>query len=41
MAAADGVARTRPGYEVLLKLKRDDLLEQVCVQTPVAAGGNP
>jgi hypothetical protein len=26
--AADGVARTRLGYEVLVKLKVDDLLER-------------
>jgi hypothetical protein len=28
MAAADGVARTRLGYEVLVKLTMDDLLAQ-------------
>src|SRR2546428_7562609 len=30
--AADGVARTRLGYDVLVKLKMDDLLEQAYVQ---------
>jgi hypothetical protein len=38
---ADGVARTRLGYEVLVKLKMDELLEQAWVRMPVAAGGNP
>jgi hypothetical protein len=37
--AADGVARTRLGYEVLVKLKMDDLLEQACVRMPVSADG--
>ena len=37
--AADGVDRTRLGYEVLVKLKVDDLLEQEGVQMSVAAGG--
>ena len=39
--AANGVARTRLGYEVLVKLKMDELLEQAWVRMPVAAGGNP
>jgi Replication initiator protein A len=39
--ATDGVARTRLGYEVLVKLKVDELLEQECVRHPLAAGGNP
>jgi hypothetical protein len=37
--AADGVDRTRLGYEVLVKLKVDDLLEQEGVRMAVAAGG--
>jgi hypothetical protein len=37
--AADGVARTRLGYDVLVKLKMDDLLEQACVQRPTSADG--
>jgi hypothetical protein len=37
----EGVARTRLGYEVLVKLKVDELLEQAWVRMPVAAGGNP
>jgi hypothetical protein len=37
--AAEGVARTRLGYEVLVKLKIDDLLEQACVQIPASADG--
>jgi hypothetical protein len=36
-----GWARTRLGYEVLVKLKMDELLEQAWVRMPVAAGGNP
>jgi hypothetical protein len=39
--SADGVARTRLGYEVLVKLKMDELLEQECGRLPRAAGGNP
>jgi hypothetical protein len=39
--AADGVERPRLGYEVLVKLKMDELLEQEYVQLPVAAEGNP
>jgi hypothetical protein len=35
--AADGVARTCLGYEVLVKLKMDELLDQACVRMPVAA----
>jgi Replication initiator protein A len=38
--AADAVERTRLGYEVLVKLKMDDLLEQEGVRMSVAAGGN-
>jgi hypothetical protein len=38
---ADGVARTRLAYEVLVKLKVDELLERECIHMPVAAGGNP
>jgi hypothetical protein len=37
--AADGVARTRLGYEGLVKLNIDDLLEQACVQIPASADG--
>jgi hypothetical protein len=37
--AADGVNRTRLGYEVLVKLKVDDLLEQEGVPMPVSADG--
>jgi hypothetical protein len=33
--AADGVARTRLGYEVLVKLKMDDLLEREFIQREV------
>jgi hypothetical protein len=39
--AADGVARTRLGYEVLVKLKMDELLERECIHMPEVAGGNP
>ena len=34
--AADGVERTRLGYDVLVKLKMDDLLEQACVRMPAS-----
>lgn len=37
--ATEGVDRTRPGYEVLVKLTIDDLLEQACVRIPVSANG--
>src|SRR5262245_48535749 len=37
--AADGVARARLGYEVLVKLKLDDLLEQEGVPMPASADG--
>jgi hypothetical protein len=37
--AADGVDRTRLGYEVLVKLKVDDLLEQEGVPMPASADG--
>lgn len=37
--AADGVARTRLGYDVLVKLKVDDLLEQAYIPMPVSADG--
>jgi hypothetical protein len=37
--AADGVGRTRLGYDVLVKLKMDDLLEQACVQILASADG--
>jgi Asp-tRNA(Asn)/Glu-tRNA(Gln) amidotransferase A subunit family amidase len=37
--AADRVARTRLGYDVLVKLKADDLLEQESVPMPVRADG--
>jgi Replication initiator protein A len=37
--AADGVDRTRLGYDVLVKLKVDELLEQEGVPMPVSAGG--
>jgi hypothetical protein len=36
---ADGVDRTRLGYEVLVKIKMDDLLEQAWVQRPACADG--
>jgi hypothetical protein len=39
--ATDGVERMRLGYEVLVKLKIDDLLEQACVQRPAGADGTP
>jgi hypothetical protein len=35
MAAAGGVDRTRLGYEVLVKLKMDDLLEREFIQIEV------
>jgi plasmid replication initiation protein len=38
--AADGVARTHLGYDVLVKLKVDDLLDEDGVPIPLAAGGN-
>lgn len=37
--ATDGVARTRLGYEVLVKLKLDDLLEQEGVPIPASTHG--
>jgi hypothetical protein len=37
--AAEGVARARLGYEVLVKLKIDDLLEQAYVRIPASADG--
>jgi hypothetical protein len=37
--AADGVARTRLGYEVLVKLKVDDLLERERVPMSMSADG--
>ena len=37
--AADGVERTRLGYNVLVKLKIDDLLEQEGISMPVSADG--
>jgi hypothetical protein len=37
--ATDGVARMRLGYEVLVKLKMDELLEQAWVQIPASADG--
>jgi hypothetical protein len=37
--AADGVQRTHLGYEVLVKLKVDDLLEQEGVPMPASADG--
>ena len=37
--ATDGVARTRLGYDVLVKIKMDDLIEQECVRIPVSADG--
>jgi hypothetical protein len=37
--AADGVDRTRLGYEVLVKLKVDELFEQACVPIPASADG--
>jgi hypothetical protein len=39
--ATEGVARTRLGYDMLVKLKVDDLLEQEGVPRPLAAGGHP
>jgi hypothetical protein len=35
--AADGMARTRLGYEVLVKLTMDDLLEREFTQIEVGA----
>jgi hypothetical protein len=37
--AADGVARTRLGYDVRVKLTMDDLLEQAGVPMPMRADG--
>jgi hypothetical protein len=37
--AADGVARTRLGYDVLMKIKMDDLLEQAYVPMPMNVDG--
>jgi hypothetical protein len=37
--AADGMERTRLGYDVLVKLKVDELLELACVLMPVSADG--
>jgi hypothetical protein len=37
--AADGVARMRLGYEVLVKLKVDDRLDQEGVPMPARADG--
>jgi hypothetical protein len=37
--AADGVERTHLGYEVLVKLKMDEFLEQACVRMPASADG--
>jgi Asp-tRNA(Asn)/Glu-tRNA(Gln) amidotransferase A subunit family amidase len=37
--ATDGVQRTRLGYDVLVKLTMDDLLEQEGVQIPASADG--
>jgi hypothetical protein len=37
--AADGVQRTRLGYEVLVKLKVEDLLKQEGVPMPASADG--
>ena len=37
--ATDGAERTRLGYNVLVKLKMDDLLEQPCVWIPMCADG--
>jgi hypothetical protein len=37
--AADGVARTHLGYDVLVKLKVDDLLEQEGIPMPESADG--
>jgi hypothetical protein len=34
--AADGAARTRLGYDVLVKLKVDDLLEQAYIPMPAS-----
>jgi hypothetical protein len=35
--ASEGVGRTHLGYEVLVKLKVDDLLEQEGIRRPVSA----
>jgi hypothetical protein len=35
--AADGVARTHLGYDVLVKLKMDELLDQEGTPMPVSA----
>jgi hypothetical protein len=40
MLASEGVARTRLGYEVLVKLKRDELLEQAYLPPDVSRGGS-
>ena len=37
--ATDGVERTRLGYNVLVKLKIDDLLEQEDILMPVSGDG--
>ena len=37
--ATEGVARTRLGYEVLVKLKVDELLEQEYLPTDVSPDG--
>lgn len=37
--AADGVERTRLGYNVLVKLKMDDLLAQEGIPMPVSTDG--
>jgi hypothetical protein len=37
--AADGVARTRLGSDVLVKIKMDKLLEQACVRIYMSADG--
>jgi hypothetical protein len=39
--ATDSVARTHVGYDVLVKLKMDELLEREDVGLPMAAGGHP
>jgi hypothetical protein len=37
--AIEGVDHTRLGYDVLVKIKMDDLLEQACVPMPMSADG--
>jgi hypothetical protein len=38
--ASEGVAHTRLGYDILVKLKLDELLERECFTNPTYGGGN-